>query len=83
MRSISLVPNAATTLLLSPWIPNYSFAGEAEQHVCYVGADYFPRHRRLLRATRRHAEDERALASQSAISPADSFLPAGEIRGPK
>ena len=28
MRSISLVPNAATILLLSLWIPNYSFAAE-------------------------------------------------------
>jgi hypothetical protein len=33
VRSISQVPNAATILLLSLWIPNYSFAGRAEQQV--------------------------------------------------
>ena len=49
MRSIPQVPNAATILLQSLWIPNYSFAGGAEQQVCDVGADYFPRHRRPSR----------------------------------
>jgi len=42
VRSIPQVPNAATILLQSLWIPNYSFAGGAEQQVCDVGADYFP-----------------------------------------
>jgi hypothetical protein len=40
VRSISLVPNAATILLRSPWIPNYSFAGGTKQQVCDLGAGY-------------------------------------------
>jgi hypothetical protein len=38
VRSISLVPNAATILLLL-WIPNDSFAYGIQQQVCDFGAD--------------------------------------------
>ena len=81
MRSITKIPNAADILLLSLWIPTYSFAGVAEQQVCDVGADYFPGMEEYSEAIHRRAEDERALASQTTISRTDSFLPAGEIRG--
>ena len=43
MRSVSPIQNAAAILLLSLWITQCSFAGGAEQQVCNVGADYFPR----------------------------------------
>ena len=73
MRSITKIPDAADILLLSLWIPTYSFAGVAE--------DYFPGMEEYSEAIHRRVEDERALASQSTISRTDSFLPAGEIRG--
>jgi hypothetical protein len=81
VRSISLVPNAATILPLSLWISNYCCAGGAQQQVCGVGADYSNGIEDYSEAIRRHVEDERALASQSAMSVADSFPLAGEIRG--
>jgi hypothetical protein len=68
-------------LLLSLWIPNYSFAARAEQQVVTSAQTISLGIEDCSEATRRHAEDERAPASQSAISRADSFLPAGEIRG--
>jgi hypothetical protein len=40
VRTISLVSNAPTILLLSIWIPNYSLTGGAQQQVCEIGADY-------------------------------------------
>jgi hypothetical protein len=42
VRSISLIQNAATALLLSLWIPNCSFAGGAEQQVCDGRRRLFP-----------------------------------------
>src|SRR5713226_182476 len=56
LRRISLVPIAATILLLSFWIPNYAFAGGVEQQVCDVGADYSLVIGDYSEAIRRHVE---------------------------
>ncbi len=80
MRSISQVPSAATMLL---WLrmPNYSLAGRASSRPVKSAQTISLGIEDCSEATRRPAEDERALASQTTISRTDSFLPAGEIRG--
>ena len=78
MRSISRVSNAATILLLSFWISNYSSrrsraASEWRRRML------FPRQRKLQR---RFVSTSKTNACVAALmSVADSFLPAGEIRG--
>lgn len=56
MRRISLVPIAATILLLSFWTPNHAIAGAAEQQVCEVGADYSLGFEDYSEAIRRHVD---------------------------
>ena len=56
MRSIAPVLVAATVLLLSVWISNDAIAGEAEQQVCDVGADYSLGVEDYSEAIRRHVE---------------------------
>ncbi len=56
MRTIALVTITATMLLLSVWIPNFVFAGGAEQQVCDVGADYSLGIEDYSEAIRRHVE---------------------------
>ena len=79
MRSISLVQNAATILLLTLWVPNHSFATEpssksvtSAQTISSTSKDYSG-------ATRCHVEDERMRCSASERV---RFIPsAGETRG--
>ncbi len=56
MRIIALVTITATMLLLSVWIPNVVFAGEAEQQVCDVDAGYSLGIEDYSEAIRRHVE---------------------------
>jgi hypothetical protein len=65
VRSISLVPNAATILLLSLRMLNYSLACGTKQQVCDDGADYSLGIEDYSEAIRRHIQDEGPLASQS------------------
>jgi hypothetical protein len=65
VRSISLIPNAATILLLSLRMLNCSLACGAKQQVCVVGADDSIGIEDYSEAIRRHVQDEGALASQS------------------
>jgi len=81
VRSISLVRNAATILLLTLWIPNHSFAAEpssksvtSAQTIPSASKDYSG-------ATRRHVEVERMRCSADERG---RFIPsAGENRGSK
>jgi len=56
VRSISLVPIAATILLLSLWVAKDAIAGGAEQQVCDAGADYSLGLEDYSEAIRRHIE---------------------------
>jgi Flp pilus assembly protein TadD len=56
VRSIALIIIAAATLLLSPLIPNGAIAGQAEQQICDLGADYFLGVEDYSEAIRRHVE---------------------------
>jgi hypothetical protein len=64
VRSISLIPSAATLFVISLWIPILLLCGRRQPHLCAVAADCSPS--RTIQAIRRHLENERcALASQS------------------
>jgi Flp pilus assembly protein TadD len=56
VRSIALVIIAVVISLLSFWIPNDAIAGEAEQQVCDVAADYSLGVEDYSEAIRRHLE---------------------------
>jgi tetratricopeptide (TPR) repeat protein len=55
LRSASLIPIAATILLLF-WIPDNSIAGGVEEQVCDVGADYSLGVEDYVEAIRLHSE---------------------------
>jgi hypothetical protein len=78
VRSISLVRNAATILLLSSWIPNHSFVEPSSKSV--TSAQTMSSESKDYReATRRHVEVERM---RRRFDERDRFIPsAGETRG--